>query len=142
MWQTLSGHVTVFKSPMNCLILFLLLLLFSDHIDFEVGNLTVVIPKSRSNSNRICGTVTVTVLDDLVAEGDEIFTVFLEAQDKPSRVVIDSRGEQNITIVDDDSESLGRERGRGVGVASVSKLRLGVSVFNDKQDQDELSSYL
>ena len=58
---------------------------------------------NSSSSGRLCGTVAM-ILDDNVAENDEVFTVFLQAGDDVD--VVANGSSATVTIISDDGKKL------------------------------------
>ena len=65
--------------------------------------LTSTLTFNSSSSGRLCGAVAM-ILDDNVAENDEVFTVFLQAGDDVH--VVANGSSATVTIISDDGKKL------------------------------------
>lgn len=101
-----SGLCTSFRYQIVTYCISPLFFLHLDNVDFVIDSRNVSIPASRIQRVQKCGSISLTILDDLIVEGNETMALFLESAD-PSRIsvlngnLLESR---TLTIIDDDSE--------------------------------------
>lgn len=75
-------------------------------MDYIVDSRSITIPASRKQRDDKCGNVILTMLNDLIVEGNETMVIFVESTD-PTRVSVvngNSLEDRTLTILDDDSE--------------------------------------
>ena len=87
---------------------FYLVFQYVENVDFVIVSEIIIIPASHNQHMSSCGHIMLTILDDLIVEGNETIEIFLKSAD-PSRIFVRRENlleTRTLAIIDDDSECI------------------------------------